>query len=93
MDLHAVSEYETMVKLNLPESERIWVAEKASRLEESFMELSKVDTEGVEPLISVLNLNSPLREDLPAKLVSREEILSNSPEQFNGYFQVPKTIE
>lgn len=93
MDVNAVPEYEAMVKLNLPESERIWIAEKASRLEDSFRELSKVDTEGIEPLISVLNFDSPLREDIPVKLVSREEILSNSPEQFDGYFQVPKTIE
>ncbi len=93
MDLRTVLEYEAMVKLDLPESERIWIAEKASMLEDSFSELSKVDTEGIEPLISVLDLNYTLREDIPIKSISREEILSNSPEQCDGYFQVPKTIE
>jgi len=62
-------------------------------LEESFNELSKVDTDGVEPLVSVLNFNSALREDVSVRLVSRDEILANSPDQYDGYFQVPRTIE
>ncbi|HHW22873.1 MAG TPA: Asp-tRNA(Asn)/Glu-tRNA(Gln) amidotransferase subunit GatC [Clostridiaceae bacterium] len=93
MDMQTVSKYEAMVKLDLPESERIWIAEKVSMLEDSFSKLSKVDTEGVEPLISVVTHDYSLREDIPVKLVSRDEILSNSPEQFDGYFLVPKTIE
>lgn len=93
MDLKTVMEYEAMVKFNLPESEREWIAEKASMLEESFNELSKVDTDGVEPLVSVLNFNSALREDVSVRLVSRDEILANSPDQYDGYFQVPRTIE
>lgn len=93
MDLTTVMEYEAMVKLNLPESEREWIAEKASMLEASFKELSEIDTDGVEPLVSVLEFESALREDVSVKLLPREEILSNSPEQYDGYFQVPRTIE
>lgn len=93
MELINILEYEKMVKLNLPESERAWIIEKATRLEESFDEISAIDTEAAEPLISVLNLENRLREDVSHKELSRDEILKNSPEQNEGYFQVPKTIE
>lgn len=93
MDLQTVLEYEAMVKLNLTETERAWISEKTTMLEHSFGALSNVDTEGIEPLVAVINLIDTLREDIPHKSISRDEILSNSPEQNDGYFQVPKTIE
>jgi aspartyl/glutamyl-tRNA(Asn/Gln) amidotransferase C subunit len=40
----------------------------------------------------VLNLQNVLREDAAKKLLSREELLSNAPEQYDGYFQVPGTL-
>ena len=93
MDIKDLLEYEKMVKFNLPESERAWIIEKANMLDNSFNKLSSVDTQGIEPLISPLELQNSLREDVANKAFSRDEILSNSPEQCDGYFQVPKTIE
>lgn len=93
MDLQTLLEYETMVKFNLPEPERKWILEKATELENRFNELSSIDTEGIEPLISVLDLKNRLREDISYKELSRDEILKNSPEHSEGLFMVPKTIE
>ena len=43
-------------------------------------------------LISVLNESNILREDIPRKFTTREELLSYAPEQSDGYFQVPKLL-
>ncbi|MCL2084491.1 MAG: Asp-tRNA(Asn)/Glu-tRNA(Gln) amidotransferase subunit GatC [Oscillospiraceae bacterium] len=88
-----IKDYESMAKLALSETEREWVSARAERLIKSFAEIEGVDTGGVEPLITVLGLNNAFREDIRVKTVSREELLANAPEQYDGYFQVPKTLE
>ena len=85
--------YEAMVKLDLSEEERLWVSERVSALLESFSALEGIDVTGVEPLVTVLDLENVLREDVARQLVSREELLSRAPERYDGYFQVPRTLE
>ena len=86
-------EYEAASKLNLPEAERQWVSERADMLIESFAQLETVDTAGIEPLVTILDLQNVLREDVCVKPVSRDELLSTAPEQYDGYFQVPRTLD
>ena len=88
-----IKDYEAMVKLNLSETERGWVSDRADMLIESFKELENIDCLGVEPLVTVLDIQNVLREDISVKLVTREELLANAPEQYEGYFQAPKTLE
>ena len=52
-----------------------------------------IDTAGAEPLVTVLNVQNILREDVVKKIVTRDELLSGAPEEYGGYFQVPKTLE
>lgn len=93
MDAKTLSSYENMAKLSLTEDIRKWVVDSFNILEESFKKLESVDTEGVEPLFTVLDLKNVLREDVSAKFIERDELLSNAPEEYDGYFQVPKTLE
>lgn len=88
-----IKSYESMAKLSLSESERAMISDHVGILVKSFDELEKINVEGVEPLITVLNVNNVLREDISKKFMTREELLSNAPEQSDGYFQVPKTID
>ena len=88
-----ITKYAAMAKLKLAGSELDWVSSRADRLAESFEALEKIDVDGVSPLITVLEIQNVLREDVAEQLVSREELLENSPEQYDGYFQVPKTLE
>ena len=88
-----IKNYEAMAKLNLPENERKWVSKRADMLIESFAALEKIDTSEIKPLVSVLNIQNVLREDICIKTVSRSVLLENAPEQYEGYFKVPKTLE
>ena len=87
-----IKDYEAMSKLCLPEEERALLSARAEALTKSFDELAAVDTEGVTPLVTVLDIQNVLREDKTSKIVTREELLSGAPEQYDGYFQVPKTL-
>jgi len=85
--------YEAMVKLNLSGSERVKIEKLADMLAESFKTLENIDVSGFEPLVTVLDMQNVLRDDVASKNISRDELLSNAPEQYGGYFQVPKTLE
>lgn len=87
-----IRKYEGMAKVSLSETERNWVSSCAELLLKSFDELEKIDTDA-EPLITVLDIKNVFREDVASKIISREELLSNAPEQYDGYIQVPKTLE
>jgi aspartyl-tRNA(Asn)/glutamyl-tRNA(Gln) amidotransferase subunit C len=56
-------------------------------------QLSEVDTEGVEPLATVIDLKLRLRSDEVTDGNIRDEILANAPEAQHGFFAVPKVIE
>jgi aspartyl/glutamyl-tRNA(Asn/Gln) amidotransferase C subunit len=43
--------------------------------------------------VTVLDLQNVLREDIPSKTVTRDELMKNAPAEYDGYFQVPKTLE
>ena len=88
-----IKEYEAMAKLDLPEPERQWLSERVEKLMASFSALEKIDTAAVKPLVTVLDIQNILRDDVAKKVVTREELLSSAPEQYDGYFQVPKTLD
>ena len=90
--MNNIKDYESMVKLDLPDAEREQIAAMAKRLIGSFEALAAIDTEGVEPLVTVLDVQNVLREDISTKTFSREKLLANAPMQCDGYFQVPKTL-
>ncbi|MCL2433280.1 MAG: Asp-tRNA(Asn)/Glu-tRNA(Gln) amidotransferase subunit GatC [Clostridia bacterium] len=85
--------YEAMAKLSLPPDTSEWALSAMAELEKSFAKLADIDTTGVPPLVSVLNAQNVMREDAAAQLVSREELLECAIEEYDGYFQVPKTLE
>jgi len=88
-----IKEYEAMAKLDLPETERKWISDQADKMTAGFDTLEKIDTSGTEPLVTVLEINNIMRDDIVRKFIKRDELLSGAPEQYNGYFQAPKTLE
>jgi aspartyl-tRNA(Asn)/glutamyl-tRNA(Gln) amidotransferase subunit C len=55
--------------------------------------LQAVDTDGVEPLVSVSGMTLPLRADVVTAGGIADEIVQNAPEQMENYFVVPKVVE
>ena len=88
-----IRQYEAMAMLYLPDEERETLGGLVEALIAGFDALARIDTDGAPPLITVLNMNNVLREDVAEKRFSRDEILKNAPEQYGGYFQVPGTLE
>jgi aspartyl-tRNA(Asn)/glutamyl-tRNA(Gln) amidotransferase subunit C len=88
-----IKKYEAMAKLDLSDDERKCLSARIEALTDSFSVLETVDTANVEPLVTVSDINNALRDDIAERFITRDELLSNAPEQYDGYFQVPKTVE
>ena len=56
-------------------------------------QLGEVDTDGVEPLATVIDQKLRLRHDVVNDGNIRDAILANAPEAQHGFFAVPKVIE
>lgn len=56
-------------------------------------ELKEVNTDDVEPLVSVNEANLCLRQDVVSEGKQAEAILANAPGKEYGYFVVPKVVE
>jgi aspartyl-tRNA(Asn)/glutamyl-tRNA(Gln) amidotransferase subunit C len=56
-------------------------------------ELNEVNTDNVEPLVSVNNESLLLREDDVTAGKMSQEVLANAPSKEFGYFVVPKVVE
>lgn len=56
-------------------------------------QLGEVDTDGVEPLATVIDQKLRLREDAVTEGDQRDDVLANAPAPQHGFFGVPKVIE
>ena len=55
--------------------------------------LNELDTTGVEPMSHVFPVQNVFREDVVVNGDDRENILKNAPEEKDGSFVVPKTVD
>ena len=56
-------------------------------------QLGEVNTDGVEPLATVIDQELRLREDAVTDGNIRDQVLANAPDAQHGFFAVPKVIE
>lgn len=56
-------------------------------------QLGEVDTEGVEPLATVIEQKLRFRDDVVTDGDCRDDVLANAPAAEHGFFAVPKVIE
>lgn len=56
-------------------------------------QLSEVDTTGIEPMTSAVDIATPLRKDVVNDGDKVEDILANAPDREGPFFAVPKVVE
>jgi aspartyl-tRNA(Asn)/glutamyl-tRNA(Gln) amidotransferase subunit C len=56
-------------------------------------QLGEVNTDGIEPLATVIDQKLRLRDDVVNDGNVRDDVLANAPEAQHGFFAVPKVIE
>jgi aspartyl-tRNA(Asn)/glutamyl-tRNA(Gln) amidotransferase subunit C len=80
-------------RLEIPESEiEIFTGQLNAILEYADV-LNQVNVDNIQPTAHVLPLKNVMRPDVVKPSLPRELALSNTPEQEEGYFKVPKIME
>ena len=82
-----------LAKIKIKESEENKLLDELNNILGWVDELKKVDTEGVEPMLSVFNESMNMREDKSDSKFSNNLITKNAPEKKAGFFVVPKVVE
>jgi len=89
-EIHHVAEL-ARIEFNDRELEKF--TEQLGNILNYIEKLSELNTDNVEPTSHVLDISTPLREDVVEKWLSGEEVLKNAPESDGGFFVVPQVIE
>ncbi len=82
-----------LAKLELSEEEKEAAKKDMGRMLDYIDKLNELDTSGVEPMSHVFPVHNVFREDVVVNGDDRENILANAPEQKDGAFVVPRTVE
>ncbi len=82
-----------LAKLELSEAEKEQAKSDMGRMLDYIDKLGELDTTDVEPMSHVFSVQNVFREDAVTNSDTREELLSNAPEQKDGMFMVPRTFE
>lgn len=82
-----------LAKLELSEEEKESARKDMGRMLDYIDKLNALDTKGVEPMSHVFPLYNVFREDVVENTDDRENMLANAPQQQDGAFVVPRTID
>jgi aspartyl-tRNA(Asn)/glutamyl-tRNA(Gln) amidotransferase subunit C len=82
-----------LAKIEIDEENNESLADELERIVEYMGILKNIDLEGVCEMSHPFPEKQLLREDVCLPTMTPEALLSNAPEQMDGYYIVPKTLE
>ena len=93
IDNNMVKQVAFLARLKIEDSKLEETKEEFNQILSFIEQLDEVDTQNIEPLVSVHEGLVPLREDKVTDGNIKEAVLKNAPMQEFGYFAVPKVVE
>ena len=82
-----------LAKLELSQAEKEEAKKDMGRMLDYIDKLNELDTSSTEPMSHIFSMNNVFRKDIVTNGDNRDDILKNAPEQKEGAFKVPKTVE
>ena len=93
IDVATVRKVAKLARIAEPEDRLAPLAQELNGIMSWIEQLAEVDTDGVEPMTSVVDAKLPLRDDVVTDGGYPDKILANAPKSANGFFVVPKVLE
>ncbi|MEM9469842.1 MAG: Asp-tRNA(Asn)/Glu-tRNA(Gln) amidotransferase subunit GatC [Pseudomonadota bacterium] len=93
LDKDAVMKVARLARLKISDEEAEKYGSQLSNIIQFVEQLNEVDTDNVEPLASVVDINLRLRDDEITDGGIQKDVLANAPEELEGFFVVPKVVE
>lgn len=93
IDKKEVEHVAMLARLRLnPEEVEIYT-EQLNAILEYMDKLNELDTQGVETTSYVIFAKTPMKEDMMAAPIPKEQGLANAPDRELDFFKVPKIVE
>jgi aspartyl-tRNA(Asn)/glutamyl-tRNA(Gln) amidotransferase subunit C len=93
IDAATVRKVAKLARLNIAEDRLEPLAGELSGIMTWIEQLAEVDTDGVQPMASAVDLKLPMREDVVTEGGDPQRVLSNAPLSKDNFFVVPKVVE
>ncbi|MSP80653.1 MAG: Asp-tRNA(Asn)/Glu-tRNA(Gln) amidotransferase subunit GatC [Rhodospirillales bacterium] len=82
-----------LARVRVPDEGLEPMAKEISGILHWIEQLNEVDTEGVEPMTSVVAMTLPMRPDAVDDGGDPAAVLKGAPEPVDGFYAVPKVVE
>ena len=82
-----------LAKLELSQEEKESAGKDMGRMLDYIDKLNELDTSDVEPMTHIFSMNNVFQEDVVTNGDDRSRMLENAPQQKDGAFKVPRTVE
>lgn len=82
-----------LAKLELSDEEKEAAKKDMGNMLNYIDMLNELDTDGVQPMSNVFPVKNVFREDVVTNGDDCENMLANAPEEKDGFYMVPKTVE
>ncbi|KQY30867.1 glutamyl-tRNA amidotransferase [Caulobacter sp. Root1455] len=93
IDAATVRKVARLARIAEPEERIEALAQELNGIMTWIEQLAEVDTDGVEPLTSVVHAGLPLRDDVVTMGGDADIVTGNAPKSVGGFFVVPKVVE
>lgn len=93
LDTDTVRRIAKLARLHVEEDDLAPLADELNNILGWVEQLDEVDTDGAEPMTSVVEMVQRLRVDAVTDGHVQDKVLSNAPAEADGFFVVPKVIE
>ena len=93
IDKNTVRRVARLARIKTTEAEEEVLSGELNKILSMISQLDAVNTDGIEPLTSVIDMDLPMRADRVTDGAMQEKILQNAPDQTAGFFVVPKIVE
>jgi aspartyl-tRNA(Asn)/glutamyl-tRNA(Gln) amidotransferase subunit C len=92
IDKKVVEHIAKLARLDVSEQRCDEYAKELGQIMAYFEQIEKVDTMGVEPLVTPSQIEAFWREDFVNKENSTEELIQNAPDRSGNLFKVPPVV-
>ena len=93
IDVATVRKVARLARIAEPEEKLAGLAAELNGIISWIEQLGEVDTDGVEPMTSAVQVALPMRDDVVTEGGDLEMVLSNAPKRAGDFFVVPKVVE
>jgi aspartyl-tRNA(Asn)/glutamyl-tRNA(Gln) amidotransferase subunit C len=93
VDIDTVRQIARLARLRVEDAQAEALVGELNNILSWVEQLGELDTEGVAPMTSVVEVSLPMRDDVVTDGGIAEDIVANAPESRDHFFLVPKVVE